>query len=448
MKVKRDYERIIDEIALIDNRIMFQIINEVFNGITLAQIFNDIKKPVPHFIASIIMLRPKKIDYKDLLRKVIEHNNASLYDLYPATITVEELEAKIDNFKFSYDYQTEMVYHSVLLKFFSENIFHNKIVDHIRAKCCEYIDKRKAEFKHIPGVDKLHCVELSEKLKDTQTEGLFNAMMFEIGDCSDKFPDERILNISEKFLCNYDAEQKVFHDVKRGILMFLMYNIEELFDNKAVLEDCYESVALDISKLKKERHGIGIVRKAYYADKDKILKLRAANKSLKKENKRLNDRVLKKIDKSSQTDLESKVHLLQKDNNYHLSRIEKLEEQVAILEEEKKLNEKLADNISIEELPKKKTAEKPEYQNIVVMGGRWTSNNRKEVLEYLPTNDIDFIDADKTLRYFDKIANSDIIFYDTSYNGHDYYYKAKKCSAAFYHINRSNALEFKKIFEG
>ena len=133
--------------------------------------------------------------------------------------------------------------------------------------------------------------------------------------------------------------------------------------------------------------------------------------------------------------------------NYLLSRIEKLEEQVAIYEEEKRLNEELSENIDIKEKTVQKQKDKPEYTNIVVLGGRWTSDNRKKIIQYLPDNEIEFIEADKTLRNFDKIANSDIIFFDTSYHGHSYYYKVKKCRGEFYHINASNLMDFEKIFE-
>ena len=168
---------------------------------------------------------------------------------------------------------------------------------------------------------------------------------------------------------------------------------------------------------------------------------------MKKENIRLDKRVIKKIEKGNNIELEKQLHKLQKENNYNLSRLEKLEEQLAIFEEEKKLNENLQDNLQIDEKPKTTEPDLPEYQNIVIMGGRWNSKNRKEVIEYLTTNEVEFIDADKSLRYFDKITNADIIFFDTSYNGHDYYYKAKKLGSEFYHINHSNLLEFKKIFE-
>ena len=112
-----------------------------------------------------------------------------------------------------------------------------------------------------------------------------------------------------------------------------------------------------------------------------------------------------------------------------------MEEQIAIFEEEKKLNAELTDNIIIKEKPEKKVIARPEYQDIIVMGGRWTSNNHRDVREYLLNNNIEFIEADKTLRHFDKISNADIIFFDTTYNSHSYYSKAKRCDAVFYHIN-------------
>jgi len=283
---------------------------------------------------------------------------------------------------------------------------------------------------------------------DSKTEAFFNDLVFEYESSRSHYNLFDANAIEQRFMCEYNKRKKEFNNVKRGILFFLFSEIDQLNKYNKYSHEMFDYLHRQADKLKEEKELTLSARKHFPAMILQINKLKDANKKLKKENKKLDNRVLKKIDKGNNKELEKQLYKMQKDNNYHLSRIEKMEEQIAILEEEKKLNENLQENIQVEEKPEKTKPKLPEYQNIVVMGGRWTSNNRKEVIEYLATNEVEFIEADKTLRHFDRIANADIIFYDTTYNGHDYYYKAKKLGSTFYHINHSNLWEFKKIFEG
>ena len=445
MKIKPDYQKIIKEIAKIDNRIMFLIMKYIFTEGDLIKVFNDLTKPTAHIIAAIIMLKHKNENAIPYLKKVIEHNNRTNLDMYPTTMTIQEVEAKIHKREGRSEYSINNTYYMLLLTFFSQNIYHGETIDYIKKKCKEKISYFEQKNKNIdPKL--LEVIRLHEKLQGSDYERMFNGMVMEL-EGADKLLDGRDSDeLADRYLCEYDSENKVYNKVKRGIIHFFNYDIDDFLYMKSIADETLDYLMIEFDKFKKERWDLSVIRKGYFEDKNRIVQLRNAIKSLKKENKRLNDKVLKKIDKSSQKDLENKVHQLQKDNNYHLSRIEKMEEQIAILEEEKKLNAELEDNIIIEEKPEKKKTAKPEYQDIVILGGRWTSNNRKEVINFLPDNDIEFIEADKTLRNYDKIANSDIIFFDTSYNSHAYYYKVKKCNAEFYHINNSNLLEFEKIF--
>ncbi|MBC8383903.1 MAG: hypothetical protein H8E57_00120 [Candidatus Cloacimonetes bacterium] len=447
MKIKRDYNRIIKEINNIDNKIMYLIIEAIFSSMELNKTFNDLSKATSHIIASVIMLRPKKIDYVSYLKKVIEKNNHYLLDTFNVTMTIDELEQKFAEKVRKNELDIRTVYFCLLLKFLSENIFHGETLDHIKKKCREYIARMNNAKKLDFNPNLLKAIELSEELKDSKMEKMLNAMTFEL-EGGDKLIDDRNpAELAEKYLCEYDHENKVYNKLKRGILLFFNIHTDDLFYMKSLAEEVIKLVMFEFDRVKKEKWNLSVIRKKYFEDKEKIERLRHSIKSLKKEKKRLNDRVLKKINKSSQKDLEKKVHDLQKENNYNLSHIEKMEEQIAVLEEEKKLNAELEDNIVIEEKEEKKKTAKPEYMDIVVLGGRWTSNNRKEVLEFLPSNNIEFIDADKTMRNFDRISNADLIFFDTSFNSHSYYHKAKKMGSTFFHINHSNLLEFEKIFE-
>ncbi|MBC8384612.1 MAG: hypothetical protein H8E57_03725, partial [Candidatus Cloacimonetes bacterium] len=289
-------------------------------------------------------------------------------------------------------------------------------------------------------------IPLSEALIGSKLEAFFNDLVYEYQSSHLAYQKFDANAIEQRFMCRYDKWKKEFNNVKRGVLFFLFTQIDHVDKYNKYTQEMSDYLYREADELREEKELTLFARKQYPRMIQQINKLKEANKKLKKENIRLDKRVIKKIEKGNNIELEKQLHKLQKENNYNLSRLEKLEEQLAIFEEEKKLNENLQDNLQIDEKPKTTEPDLPEYQNIVIMGGRWNSKNRKEVIEYLTTNEVEFIEADKTLRHFDKIANADIIFYDTCYNSHNYYYRAKKCNAVFYHINNSNLLEFKKIF--
>jgi hypothetical protein len=120
-------------------------------------------------------------------------------------------------------------------------------------------------------------------------------------------------------------------------------------------------------------------------------------------------------------------------------KIEELEEKIKILQEEEKINETIDENIGIIDT---ETAQDESvfdsivrYRNVVIVGGRWNSIKRKSLTEKYPLINFEFIKAEETLRKIDKIKNSDLVLFDTSYNAHAYYYKVKRVANELMHIN-------------
>jgi len=448
-KIKMDYDRIIDVITEVDNRMMIVIINEIFTDKEISEIRIGKLVMTPEMWAIVIMFK-KKNYYISYLKKVIERNNFFFKSFYNTSMSPEEIEKMLIKFKENPYFRGISRYFFILLYFLSENIFGGEAIEYLKQKCKESIKEglekeRKSKKKERINKD---LYKLTEELAGSKAETTLNALVQEDEKIQDIYDEHDPYELAEEYDCFYDSKKKEFNHVKRGFLFFIKNNFSDLLKSQQNAYDLAMSNLELSGSMDKEKYELEKMKQIYNADKDKILRIKKTNKALKKENKRLNERVLKKIDKSTNKDLENKVHNLQKENNYHLTRIEKLEEQIAILEEEKILNKELAENIIIEEKQENKAVELPEFQNIVVLGGRWSSNNRKDVINFLPNNEIEFIDADKTLRHFDRIANADIILFDTSYNGHSYYYRAKKCHNDFYHINVSNLHEVKKVFEG
>ena len=447
MKIRHDYERIIDEIALIEPKIMIIIVEELYPNDNVKDFDTSNINSTCNSVAYSIMFRSKGVNYRKLLATVIKKNHEVVGKEITYHKTYEEIVELIKHRAKQTGKRGDNFYYLVLFKFFSQHMFQGEIIDKLKEKCTELSKNALNYTKKLNKEIRKDEIILSEELKGSQTEAFFNDLVFEYYSSRSHYKIFDANAIEKKFMCRYNGGKKTFNNVKRGILFYLFKQINYLEGFNTYAHEMSDYLQREADNLRVEKELTLFVRKEYPTLIQQINKLKETNKKLKKENKRLDNRVIKKIEKGNNIELEKHLHNLQKENNYNLSRIEKMEEQIAIFEEEKKLNENLQDNIEVDEKPKTTQSELPEYQNIIVMGGRWNSKNRKEVIEYLATNEVEFIDADKSLRYFDKITNADIIFFDTSYNGHDYYYKAKKLGSEFYHINHSNLLEFKKIFE-
>ena len=163
MKIKTNYERIIDEITLIDNRIMRIIILNHFSDEELIKIGGGPFEPTAHNIAMIIMLRPKSIDYIQYLKKVIKKNNMFYDPIFTITMSFEEIEEAVEKKIYFKDSIHEIQYFSALLLFFSNNIFQNETVNLLKKKCKNVFE----DFVQIAltrGDDeKNEIIELSEK---------------------------------------------------------------------------------------------------------------------------------------------------------------------------------------------------------------------------------------------------------------------------------------------
>jgi hypothetical protein len=457
-KIKINYERIIDEISLIDNRIMHVIVSNIFVDKDIQKLNPSKEHVTANNLAGVIMLRAHNVEYISLLKEVIKRNNSVLNNRFNTTMTVKEIAEIIDDDIKVAKIDISHLYFMVMLYFFSKNVFISPTAVYLKKRSKEIFEQILENEKAIEVKEKKRKYHISKFYKGSDVDAHFNSMVHEYPNAKCEYEDGDAEKIAEYYHCKYNAKTKRFTDVKRGVLFFLQYHFEKVLTSHQLAASVVDKFQKKSNLLDEYKNNLLKLSGSYINDKKRIISMKSAMKSLKRENKRLNTQVLKKIDKSNNIELEKSVHNLQKENNYNLSRIEKMEEQIAVFEEEKKLNLDLQENVEVKELPKKDKlafseteppiiAELPEYQNIVIMGGRWTSNNRKEVMNYLANNDIEFIEADKTLRHFDKITNADVIFFDTSYNSHNYYYRAKKCNNEFYHINTSSLIDIKKIYE-
>lgn len=136
----------------------------------------------------------------------------------------------------------------------------------------------------------------------------------------------------------------------------------------------------------------------------------------------------------------------QKEINYLCGQIESLREQIKNIEQDE--NNTIEENIKIEGTEQLTEKEKIELKgkNITILGGKWNSKNREEVEKFFDERNsmIEFIEANRIFRSSERIANKDIIIFDTSLNSHAAYYKVKSIVENVLYINKSNVDEIKK----
>lgn len=188
----------------------------------------------------------------------------------------------------------------------------------------------------------------------------------------------------------------------------------------------------DIEKIKKESKRIA----------EELKTLKTENENLKKINEFQKAKILAYESKEQ----DKLVKEQQKEMNYLYGQIESLQEQIKNIEQDE--NNTIEENIKIEGIEQQKEKEKTDLQNknIVILGGKWNSKNRGEVESYIDSENatIEFIEANKIFRNSEKIANKDIVVFDTSFNSHAAYYKVKSITENLMYINKSNIEEIKK----
>jgi len=102
--------------------------------------------------------------------------------------------------------------------------------------------------------------------------------------------------------------------------------------------------------------------------------------------------------------------------------------------------------VNIRELAEEKTIDLTN-QNVKVVGGKWSQKVIEKAQKYAKEKGfkIEFIHATAVFRNSDKLKNSDIVIFDTSYNSHSAYYKLKSYGVKIYRISTSNLDKIKNF---
>ncbi|MBS6018729.1 MAG: hypothetical protein KH846_00820 [Leptotrichia wadei] len=425
---------LIEKLKSINENIFFDLLVDNFNNELLEKKFG---KP---FNENLIFFEREidiigKIDEtnKDFLKKIIETNNSYV-------------EKKCLNFA-KEDYLREFQRDKILRvngrglnpeQMIMYVLSTNKLVEFLeffKEEYFKYIEKLEENKQEIlrketflkEAVEELENEDFEKEFQESISAKYKNVKKRNLEKLSQKYGLEfdeegRKFNVSAEFISFFDEKMKEYFlmrkNFKRG---FEFFNINSYkFSEK---ERDLEEIITDIEGIEQENKFLNSL-----CDK------------LEEENKKLKEDLRKYRNKEAEKTIEKQKKEIEKLN----IRIKSLEKEIENMEQDE--NIEVVENVNIKELSEEKTIDLTN-QNVKVVGGRWSQKVIEKAEKYAKEKGfkIEFIHATAVFRNSDKLKNSDIVIFDTSYNSHSAYYKLKSCGLKIYRISTSNLDRIKNL---
>jgi len=445
MKLKRDYKKILQECLNIDPYFFVDVLVSLYGLQEVRQDFQEFfREPINQDNLYQALLEISKnimsqhYGFEKFLEKVIKRNNSYIQLAGYNTFTQEQFSQIFSEDIVPSIHRRGITPEMMILYYFSNNMFKHKDIDFLIEQHSIYKEKaeqaRQRYAEQNPMPDKLPS-QIDMEAFLYAKEDLQN---IENADWQ---------GIAEKFACEYDEENKVYNQVKRGYLLYYDVNIEMLKEIKNDYEHYFELLFALQNRL-------FLFKEKQYVIAKEIHKLKEENRTLRIENKRLKktltelEHKLRAFAKTKDDTKEKEYLKILKENYYLKTRIEKLEQTIEDLEKAEEINKEIQENITIEkpaiEIPPKQL---PEYQTIAIVGGKWNSREKELLQEKLNTCEIIFIEPEKTIAKIDTISNADTVVFDTSRNAHKYHEIVKQNVRKLFYINKSSAEEVVKLFQ-
>jgi len=445
MKLKRDYEKILQECLNIDPYFFVDVVVSLYGLQEVRHDFQEFfREPINQDNLYQALLEISKnimsqhYGFEKFLEKVIKRNNSYIQLAGYNTFTQEQLSQIFSEDIVPSIHRRGITPEMMILYYFSNNMFKHKDIEFLIEQYGIYKEKaeqarqRYAEQNPVP--EKLPSQIDMEAFLYAQED----LQYIENADWQ---------GIAERFGCEYDEENKVYNKVKRGYLLYYDVNIEMLKEIKNDYEHYFELLFALQNRL-------FLFKEKQYVIAKEIHKLKEENRTLRIENKRLKktltelEHKLRAFAKTKDDSKEKEYLKILKENYYLKTRIEKLEQTIEDLEKAEEINKEIQENITIEkpaiEIPSKQL---PEYQTIAIVGGKWNSREKELLQEKLNTCEVIFIEPEKTIAKIDTISNADTVVFDTSRNAHKYHEIVKQNVRKLFYINKSSAEEVIKLFQ-
>ena len=357
----------------------------------------------------------KKIDEsnKEFLRKLIEINNSYIEKKYLNTKKNLNL-VKEDCLK---EFERDKILRvngrglnpeqMIMYVLSTDNLV--ELLDFFKGEYFKYIEKLEENKRKILEKE-LFLKEVVEELENEDLEKEFQECL----DTKYKNVKKRNLEkLSKKYNLEFNEKQRNFN-ISAEFISFFDEKMKEYFLMRKNFKRGFEFFNINSYKVsEKER------------DLEEII---TEIEGIEQENKFLN----------------SGYDKLEKENKKLNIQIKELQKEIENMEQDE--NVKVVENVNIKELPEGKAIDL-KNQNVKVVGGRWSQKVIEKAEKYAKEKGfkIEFIHATSVFRNSDKLKNSDIIIFDTSYNSHSAYYKLKSYGLKIYRISTSNLDKIKNL---
>ena len=425
---------LIEKLKSINENIFFDLLVDNFNNELLEKKFGKPFNKNSIFFEREIDITGKIDELnKDFLRKIIETNNSYV-------------EKKCLNFV-KEDYLREFQRDKILRvngrglnpeQMIMYVLSTNKLVeflDFFKEEYFKYIEKLKENKQEILGKETF----LKEAMEELENEDFEKEFQESISAKYINVKKRNLEKLSQKYGLEFDEENRKFN-VSAEFISFFDEKMKEYFLMRKNFKRGFEFFNINSYKVsEKERDLEEIITDIEGIEQENKF-LNSICDKLEEENKKLKEDLRKHRNKEAEKTIEKQKKEIEKLN----IRIKSLEKEIENMEQDE--NIEVVENVNIKELSEEKTIDLTN-QNVKVVGGRWSQKVIEKAEKYAKEKGfkIEFIHATAVFRNSDKLKNSDIVIFDTSYNSHSAYYKLKSCGLKIYRISTSNLDRIKNL---
>ena len=425
---------LIEKLKSINENIFFDLLVDNFNNELLEKKFGKpFNKNSIFFEREINIIGKIDESNKDFLRKIIETNNSYV-------------EKKCLNFV-KEDYLREFQ-RDKILRVNGRGLNPEQMIMYVLStnKLVEFLDFFREEyFKYIENLEenKQEILEketfLKEAMEELENEDFEKEFQESISAKYKNVKKRNLEKLSQKYGLEFDEEDRKFN-VSAEFISFFDEKMKEYFLMRKNFKRGFEFFNINSYKVsEKERDLEEIITDIEGIEQENKF-LNSICDKLEEENKKLKEDLRKHRNKEAEKTIEKQKKEIEKLN----IRIKSLEKEIENMEQDE--NIEVVENVNIKELSEEKTIDLTN-QNVKVVGGRWSQKVIEKAEKYAKEKGfkIEFIYATAVFRNSDKLKNSDIVIFDTSYNSHSAYYKLKSCGLKIYRISTSNLDRIKNL---
>ena len=425
---------LIEKLKSINENIFFDLLVDNFNNELLEKKFGKpFNKNSIFFEREIGIIGKIDESSKGFLRKIVETNNSYV-------------EKKCLNFV-KEDYLREFQRDKILRvngrglnpeQMIMYVLSTNKLVeflDFFKEEYFKYIEKLKENKQEILGKETF----LKEAMEELENEDFEKEFQESISVKYKNVKKRNLEKLSQKYGLEFDEENRKFN-VSAEFISFFDEKMKEYFLMRKNFKRGFEFFNINSYKVsEKERDLEEIITDIEGIEQENKF-LNSICDKLEEENKKLKEDLRKHRNKEAEKTIEKQKKEIEKLN----IRIKSLEKEIENMEQDE--NIEIVENVNIKELSEEKTIDLTN-QNVKVVCGRCSQKVIEKAEKYAKEKGfkIEFIHATAVFRNSDKLKNSDIVIFDTSYNSHSAYYKLKSCGLKIYRISTSNLDRIKNL---